>query len=158
MAIGLNNLVVPPGARHRPKRVGRGPGSGHGKTATRGHKGQKSRSGYSRKLGFEGGQMPVQRRLPKRGFTNAFKKEWAEVNLDVLQARFAAGEEVTPSILRERGIVKNLREGVVILGRGELSKPLTVVAHRFSTSAREKILAAGGQVRLMEYRRDGRAS
>lgn len=151
MAIGLHNLVVPPGARHRPKRVGRGPGSGHGKTATRGHKGQKSRSGYSRKLGFEGGQMPVQRRLPKRGFTHAFKKEWAEVNLDVLQARFSAGEEVTPSILRERGIVKNLRDGVVILGRGELTKPLTVVAHRFSASAREKILAAGGQVRLVEH-------
>lgn len=95
--------------------------------------------------------MPVQRRLPKRGFTHAFKKEWAEVNLDVLQARFAAGEEVTPSILRERGIVKNLRDGVVILGRGELTKPLTVVAHRFSASAREKILAAGGQVRLVEH-------
>jgi large subunit ribosomal protein L15 len=94
--------------------------------------------------------MPVQRRLPKRGFTQAFKKEWAEVNLDVLQVHFAAGQEVTPSILRQRGIVKNLRNGVVILGRGELTKPLTVVAHRFSASAREKILAAGGQVRQVE--------
>lgn len=149
MAIGLSNLAAPPGARHRPKRVGRGPGSGHGKTATRGHKGQKSRSGSSLRRGFEGGQMPVQRRLPKRGFTNAFKKQWAEVNLDVLEARFSAGEHVTPLVLRQRGIVKNLRDGVVVLGRGTLTKPLTVVAHRISASAREKILAAGGEIRLI---------
>ncbi len=149
MALGLHTLKAPAGAVHRPKRVGRGPGSGHGKTATRGHKGQKSRSGFSRRPGFEGGQMPFIRRLPKRGFTNEFKKEWAEVNLDVLEAKFEAGAEVTPKILHERGIVKKIGSGVVILGRGELTKPLRVVAHRFSASAREKILAAGGSVEVI---------
>jgi len=93
--------------------------------------------------------MPLIRRLPKRGFTNAFKKEWAEVNLDVLEAKFEAGAEVTPKILHERGIVKKIGSGVVILGRGELTKPLRVVAHRFSASAREKILAAGGSVEVI---------
>ncbi|GBC83298.1 50S ribosomal protein L15 [bacterium HR10] len=149
MVLGLHNLRRPAGAVHRPKRVGRGPGSGHGKTATRGHKGQKSRSGFSLRPGFEGGQMPLIRRLPKRGFTNEFKKEWAEVNLDVLEARFEAGAEVTPKVLQERGIVKKIGDGVVILGRGELTKPLRVVAHRFSASAREKILAAGGSVEVI---------
>jgi large subunit ribosomal protein L15 len=149
MVLGLHNLKRPAGAVHRPKRVGRGPGSGHGKTATRGHKGQKSRSGFSLRPGFEGGQMPLIRRLPKRGFTNEFKKEWAEVNLDVLEARFEAGAEVTPKVLQERGIVKKIGDGVVILGRGELTKPLRVVAHRFSASAREKILAAGGSVEVI---------
>ncbi len=149
MVLGLHNLKRPAGAVHRPKRVGRGPGSGHGKTATRGHKGQKSRSGFSLRPGFEGGQMPLIRRLPKRGFTNEFKKEWAEVNLDVLEARFETGAEVTPKVLQERGIVKKIGDGVVILGRGELTKPLRVVAHRFSASAREKILAAGGSVEVI---------
>ncbi len=149
MALGLHNLKVPAGAVHRPKRVGRGPGSGHGKTATRGHKGQKSRSGSSLRPGFEGGQMPFFRRLPKRGFTNEFKKQWAEVNLDVLDARFEAGAEVTPEILHERGIIKKIGDGVVILGRGELTKPLRVRAHRFSASARQKILAAGGQAEVI---------
>jgi len=149
MALGLHNLKAPSGAVHRPKRVGRGPGSGHGKTATRGHKGQKSRSGFSLRPGFEGGQMPLIRRLPKRGFTNAFKKQWAEVNLDVLEAAFEAGAEVTPEILHKRGIVKKSGEGIVILGRGELTKPLRVAAHRFSASAREKILAAGGSVQVI---------
>jgi large subunit ribosomal protein L15 len=149
MALGLHNLKAPSGAVHRPKRVGRGPGSGHGKTATRGHKGQKSRSGFSLRPGFEGGQMPLIRRLPKRGFTNAFAKQWAEVNLDVLEAAFEAGAEVTPAILHKRGIVKKIGDGVVILGRGELTKPLRVVAHRFSASAREKILAAGGSVQVI---------
>jgi large subunit ribosomal protein L15 len=149
MAIGLHNLKVPAGATHHDKRVGRGPGSGHGKTAARGHKGQKSRSGYSRKTGFEGGQMPLQRRLPKRGFTNIFKKQWAEVNLETLAARFDADAEVTPQILRETGIVKKIGDGVVILGRGELTKPLRVTAHRFSASAKEKILAAGGTVQTI---------
>jgi len=144
MAIGLHNLRPAKGAVRKRKRLGIGPGSGHGKTAGRGHKGQKSRSGYSMKIGFEGGQMPLQRRLPKRGFTNPFKKEWAEVNLDVLEQRFAHGETVTPETLRQRGVIKKVLDGVVILGRGELTKPLNVSAHRFTTSAREKILAAGG--------------
>jgi large subunit ribosomal protein L15 len=144
MAIGLHNLKPAQGAVRKKKRLGLGPGSGQGKTAGRGHKGQKSRSGYSMKIGFEGGQMPLQRRLPKRGFTNVFKKQWAEVNLDVLEKRFAAGEAVTPQVLRERGIIKKVLDGVVILGRGQLTKPLTVTAHRFSASAKEKIVAAGG--------------
>jgi large subunit ribosomal protein L15 len=149
MAIGLHNLKAPAGATHHDKRVGRGPGSGHGKTATRGHKGQKSRSGYSKKTGFEGGQMPLQRRLPKRGFTNIFRKQWAEVNLETLAARFEAGADVTPEILHDGGVVKNIRDGIVILGRGELTKPLNVTAHRFSASAKEKILAAGGTVKTV---------
>jgi large subunit ribosomal protein L15 len=144
MAIGLHNLKPAKGAVKSKKRLGIGPGSGQGKTAGRGHKGQKSRSGYSMKVGFEGGQMPLQRRLPKRGFTNPFKKAWVEVNLDVLEQRFAQGEAVTPETLRERGIIKKVRDGVVILGRGELTKPLSVTAHRFSASAKEKIVAAGG--------------
>lgn len=144
MAIGLHNLKPAPGAVRHKKRLGIGPGSGRGKTAGRGHKGQKSRSGYARRRGFEGGQMPLQRRLPKRGFTNPFKKQWVEVNLDVLEQRFAEGDTVTPEILRQRGIIKRIRDGVVILGRGRLSKPLNVIAHRLSASAKEKILAAGG--------------
>jgi large subunit ribosomal protein L15 len=144
MAIGLHNLKPARGAVKRKKRLGIGPGSGTGKTAGRGHKGQKSRSGYSRKAGFEGGQMPLQRRLPKRGFTSPFKKEWAEVNLDVLERRFESGEAVTPQALVDRGLVKKVRDGVVILGRGQLTKPLKVTAHRFSGAAKEKIVAAGG--------------
>ena len=149
MAIGLHNIVKPKGATHRKKRVGIGPGSGHGKTATRGHKGQKSRSGYSGKRGFEGGQMPLQRRLPKRGFTNIFAKSWTEVNLDVLEKRFLADAQVTPESLLEKGVISKLLDGVVILGRGELKKPLKVTAHRFSASARQKIEAAGGTVEVI---------
>jgi large subunit ribosomal protein L15 len=144
MAIGLHNLKPAAGAVKRRKRLGIGPGSGTGKTAGRGHKGQKSRSGYSMRVGFEGGQMPLQRRLPKRGFTSPFKKEWVEINLDVLEQRFQAGEDVTPQTLIDRGVVKKVRDGIVILGRGELKKPLKVTAHRFSASAKEKIAAAGG--------------
>ncbi len=144
MSIGLHNIERPRGATHRKKRIGIGPGSGHGKTATRGHKGQKSRSGYSGKRGFEGGQMPLQRRLPKRGFTNVFRQVWSEVNLDVLEKRFRAGSQVTPDVLLEQGVIRSLRDGVVILGRGALSKPLKVTAHRFSASAKQKIEAAGG--------------
>lgn len=149
MAIGLHNLRPAKGAVKKRKRLGIGPGSGQGKTAGRGHKGQKSRSGYSMKIGFEGGQMPLQRRLPKRGFTNPFKKQWAEVNLDVLEQRFAQGDTVTPESLRERGIIKKTGDGVVILGRGQLTKPLTVTAHRFTASAKEKIVAAGGAIELV---------
>jgi large subunit ribosomal protein L15 len=137
------------GANRNKKRVGRGPGSGHGKTAGRGHKGQKSRAGYRFKRGFEGGQMPLARRLPKRGFTNAFKKKWIEVNLLDLQKKFESNEQVTPELMIERGLIKRgelLRsEGVVILGKGELGKALAVSAHRFSRGAKEKIEAAGGK-------------
>src|SRR5215813_8323720 len=121
MALGLHNIGAPKGANKAKKRVGRGPGSGHGKTATRGYKGQKSRSGYSRMRGFEGGQMPLHRRLPKRGFTNIFKREWAEVNLADLEKQFDAGANVTPEALVEKGLVrKSKSKAVVVLGQGEL--------------------------------------
>ncbi len=107
MALSLNNLKPPAGSTHKKKRRGRGPGSGLGKTAGRGHKGQKSRSGYSRRAGFEGGQMPLQRRLPKRGFTNIFKKAWIEVRLSTLEENFNSGDDITPEILHERGLIKN---------------------------------------------------
>lgn len=147
MALGLHNLGAPKGANKSKKRVGRGPGSGHGKTSTRGNKGQKSRSGYSRMRGFEGGQMPLHRRLPKRGFTNIFKKEWNEVNLDTLEKAFQSGDVVTPERLVEVGIIRKLaKDGVAILGRGELTKSLEVTAHRFTKTAAGKITAAGGKV------------
>lgn len=149
MAIGLHDLRPAKGAVKARRRRGIGRGSGLGKTAGRGHKGQKSRSGYSRKIGFEGGQMPLQRRLPKRGFTNIFRKQWAEVNLDVLDKWFAPGEAVTPDTLKERGVLKKTLDGVVILGRGELTKPLHVSAHRFSESAKQKIMTAGGTAQIV---------
>ena len=148
MTLGIHNIGAPEGANKKKKRVGRGPGSGHGKTSTRGHKGQKSRSGYSGRAGFEGGQMPLQRRLPKRGFTNIFKKEWIEVNLADLDRRFEPSEQVTPELMAERGMIKKSKlagqGGVVVLGKGNLTKALNVTAHRFSQAAREKIEAAGG--------------
>src|SRR5215510_7269090 len=145
MALALNNLRKPAGSTHKKKRLGRGPGSGTGKTAGKGHKGQKSRSGYSAKRGFEGGQMPLQRRLPKRGFNNIFKKDWTEVNLTTLESRFNAGETVTPEALVAHGIVSKIAaDGVVVLGEGTLTKALNVRAQRFSKSAQEKITAAGG--------------
>lgn len=146
MTLSLNNIRPAKGSTHKKKRVGRGPGSGLGKTAGRGEKGQKSRSGYSRKVGFEGGQMPLHRRLPKRGFTNIFKKRWLEVSLSALDRHFAANEEVTPELLHERGIIKKAKHDVVVLGTGELGKPLRISAHRFTRSAREKIEKAGGTV------------
>jgi large subunit ribosomal protein L15 len=115
-----------------------------GKTAARGEKGQKSRSGYSRKIGFEGGQMPLHRRLPKRGFTNIFKKRWLEVSLASLELHFEANDEVTPELLHTRGLIKKAKYDVVVLGNGEVSKPLKVSAHRFTKSAKEKIEKAGG--------------
>jgi len=139
----LSNLKPKKGARHAKKRVGRGPGSGHGKTAARGEKGQKSRSGFSRMRGFEGGQMPLHRRLPKRGFTNIFKKEHAVVNLSDLE-RFDNGATVDETALRQAGMVKGKNDGIKILGNGKLSKKLTVVATKFSESARKGIEAAGG--------------
>ena len=144
MAISLNSVRPAKGSTHKKKRVGRGPGSGMGKTASRGEKGQKSRSGYSRKIGFEGGQMPLHRRLPKRGFTNIFKKRWLEVSIAALEQHFRANEEVTPELLHERGIIKKAKHDVVVLGNGELSKALRISAHRFTKSAREKIEKAGG--------------
>ena len=149
MTLALNNLKPPKGSTHRKKRRGRGPGSGLGKTAGRGHKGQKSRSGYSRRAGFEGGQMPLQRRLPKRGFTNVFKKKWIEVRLSTLEENFNSGDEITPDILRERGLIKKARHDLVILGNGEVSKKLNVSAHRYTKSAKTKISEAGGKVNII---------
>ncbi len=146
MAISLNTLKPAKGSTHKKKRVGRGPGSGLGKTAGRGEKGQKSRSGYSRKIGFEGGQMPLHRRLPKRGFTNIFKKRWLEISLAALEQHFDADAEITPEVLHDRGLIKKAKYDVVVLGNGEVSKPLRVSAHRFTKSAREKIEKAGGAV------------
>ena len=144
MTMRLNNLKPRPGAKHRTKRLGCGESSGHGKTSGRGGKGQTARSGGSIRLGFEGGQMPLLRRMPKRGFNNAaFRTALAIVNVERLNA-FADGATVTPEALLERGLVKNLFEGVKILGDGELDKKLTVKAQRFSASAREKITKAGG--------------
>lgn len=141
----LSTLRPAPGSRKAIKRVGRGPGSGHGKTASRGHKGLKARSGGKPPAGFEGGQMPLQRRLPKRGFTNIFKVEYQVVNVKDLQ-NFAANTVVTPELLRETGKVRTLRKPIKILGEGELSVALTVQSDKFSASAKQKITAAGGTV------------
>jgi large subunit ribosomal protein L15 len=146
MALSLNNLRPSEGSTHKKKRVGRGPGSGLGKTAGRGHKGQKSRSGYSRKIGFEGGQMPLQRRLPKRGFTNIFKKQWLEVSLAKLEESFNAGDEITPEVLHAKGLIKKAKHDLVILGTGDISKALKISAHRFTKTAREKIEKVGGTI------------
>src|SRR5258705_7755809 len=142
--MGLNNLRPPEGAKHSKKRVGRGQGSGQGKTAGRGHKGAKSRSGFRFKRGFEGGQMPLHRRVPKRGFHNPFRVEYEVVNLDTLGLRFDAGTVITPDLLREHGLVPRGKARVKVLGRGEVGKALTVRAHKFSGKAAEKIAAAGG--------------
>ncbi|MDQ3714242.1 MAG: 50S ribosomal protein L15 [Acidobacteriota bacterium] len=146
MALALNNLRPTKGSTQKKKRVGRGPGSGLGKTAGRGHKGQKSRSGYSSKIGFEGGQMPLQRRLPKRGFTNIFKKKWLEISLAKLEENFNAGDEITPEVLHERGLIKKAKHDLVILGTGEMSKALKISAHRFTKTAKDKIERAGGSI------------
>ncbi len=142
--MSLSNLRPPKGAKHAPKRIGRGTGSGHGKTATRGHKGAQSRSGWKSKRGFEGGQMPLHRRLPKRGFHNPFRTEFAVVNLDTLGQAFEAGTVVTPELLRERGLLRGGKLPVKVLGRGELTVALTVRVDKFSGKAVEKIQAAGG--------------
>jgi large subunit ribosomal protein L15 len=145
----LSNLKPKKGARHAKKRVGRGPGSGHGKTSARGEKGQKSRSGFSRTLGFEGGQMPLHRRLPKRGFTNIFKKEYAVINLADLE-RFDNGATVDEAALRAAGLVKGQNDGIKVLGNGKLSKKLTVSATKFSATAKSAIEAAGGTVQEIQ--------
>jgi large subunit ribosomal protein L15 len=145
--MNLSQIHRPKGATHPRKRVGRGMGSGHGKTSTRGHKGQRSRSGHSLGRGFEGGQMPLHRRLPKRGFTNIFKKRYAEVNLDRLAATGAA--EITPELLLQKRVIRHVRDGVKILGNGEVGRALKVRAHLFSRSAREKIEKAGGSIEVL---------
>ncbi|HEV2205189.1 MAG TPA: 50S ribosomal protein L15 [Candidatus Acidoferrales bacterium] len=144
----LSNLKPPRGSRHRKVRVGRGMGSKLGKTAGAGNKGQQSRRGYSRRPGFEGGQMPLHRRLPKRGFNSPFPKEWAVVNVESLNA-FSAGDTVTPETLAGHGLVRAMRDGVKILGDGELKVALTVHAHAFSKSAQEKISRAGGKIEVL---------
>ena len=142
----LHDLSPAPGSRQKKKRVGRGPGSGLGKTAGRGHKGQRSRSGYSQRIGFEGGQMPLIRRVPKRGFNNIFRREYAIVNV----ARLADLEgDVTPEILVEKGLAR-AGAPIKILGNGDLSAKLNVSAHKFSKSAREKIEAAGGTCEVLD--------
>ena len=140
----LSNLKPPKGMKHPKKRIGRGQGSGNGKTAGRGHKGAKSRSGFKFKRGFEGGQMPLHRRVPKRGFHNPFRIEYDVVNLDHLAATFDAGTIVTPELLREVGMVARGTKPIKVLARGEITKKLTVRAHKFSGKAAEKIAAAGG--------------
>jgi len=144
----LHELSPATGARHTRKRVGRGIGSGLGKTAGRGHKGQNARSGGGVRPGFEGGQNPLYRRLPKRGFNNPTRKEYAVVNVEELN-KFAAGTEVTPEVLMEYGIVNAPKDGIKILGNGELTVKLTVKANKFSQSAVDKIQAAGGQTEVI---------
>ncbi len=143
-----HELKPPVGADRRRKRVGRGTGSGHGKTSCRGQKGQKARSGAHIHPWFEGGQLPLHRRIPKRGFTNRFRKLYATINLKDLE-RFESGTKITPDLLQERGFVKDLKAGLKILAEGVLSKPLSVAAHRFSKQAVEKILASGGKIEVI---------
>jgi large subunit ribosomal protein L15 len=143
--MSLNDLRPPKGAKHAKKRIGRGHGSGNGKTAGRGHKGAKSRSGFKFKRGFEGGQMPLHRRVPKRGFHNPFRIEYEVVNLDTIGARFEAGAVVTPELLHEHGLMSRSDRRVKVLARGDVGKALTIRAHKFSGKAAEKIAAAGGK-------------
>jgi large subunit ribosomal protein L15 len=147
--MGLNNLKPADRSKFKKKRVGRGPGSGLGKTSGRGHKGAQSRSGYKFKRGFEGGQMPLHRRIPKRGFHNLFRTEYAVVNLDTLAERFDAGTVITPELLREQGLIRSVRQPIKVLARGDISKKLTVRAHKFSGKAAEKITAAGGLTEVL---------
>jgi len=144
----LSNLKPAAGSKHAKKRIGRGPGTGQGTQAGRGHKGAQSRSGYKFKRGFEGGQMPLHRRIPKRGFHNPFRTDYVVVNLDVLSERFEVGTVVTPALLREHGIVRAAGP-IKVLARGDMSKKLTVQAHKFSGKASEKIAAAGGTAEVL---------
>ncbi len=144
----IHDLSPVEGARKKRKRVGRGPGSGHGKTSCKGHKGQKARSGGGPAPGFEGGQMPLHRRLPKRGFTNIFRREYATVNLKDLE-RFEANTTVDLQAFKEAGLVKKVKNGVKLLGDGDITKPLTVKVHKASISAIQKIESAGGRVELI---------
>ena len=144
----LYELQPAPGSKFEPKRKGRGHGSGNGKTAGRGHKGQNARSGGGVRPGFEGGQKPLHRRIPKRGFTNIFAKQYVEINVSDLE-RFDNNTVVTPELLKEAGVIKSIKDGVVVLGRGEITKSLTIKASRFSKTAAEKIESAGGKVEVM---------
>ncbi len=145
----IENLSPAPGSKKKPKRIGRGMGSGHGKTATKGHKGQKARSGGNKGPAFEGGQTPLQRRLPKRGFKNRpFKKEYSIVNLDDIE-KLAGIDTVTPEILIKRKIVRELKDGLKVLGDGNITRPVMVKAHAFSASAVSKITAAGGKSEVL---------
>jgi large subunit ribosomal protein L15 len=143
----ISDLAPSPGSRRKRKRVGRGPGSGHGKTSCRGHKGQNSRSGGGTKAGFEGGQMPLQRRLPKIGFTNIFQKNRVIVNVGVLDK--LEETTITPDVLVNEGIIKKVGDGVKILGNGDITRSITVKAHAFSASAKEKIEKAKGSIELL---------
>lgn len=145
----IYSLKPAEGSKKEKKRVGRGIGSGHGKTSCKGHKGQKSRSGGTKGPGFEGGQMPLQRRLPKRGFKNLFKIEFAIVNLDIIST-IDGIDVITPEVLIEKGIVKNPKDGIKILGKGEIQRAITVKADAFSVSASAKITAAGGKVEVLQ--------
>ena len=144
----LHDARPKPGSRTARKRIGRGPGSGTGKTSGRGHKGAKSRSGFKNKAGFEGGQMPLIRRIPKRGFRNPGRVRWAEVNVDQL-GRFAAGAVVDPQSLRDAGLISGRYDKVVIMGRGDVDVALSVKVHRFTRTAADKIVAAGGSTEVL---------
>jgi len=145
--MNLSQLKPPAGQKKARKRIGRGMGSGHGKTSTRGHKGQRAGTGFGQKRGFEGGQMPLHRRLPKRGFTNIFKKKFAIVNLGRLEK--LEGDTFNPDRLKELGLIQNLGEGLRVLGTGQLTRKITVEAHHFSKSALEKIQKAGGKAEVI---------
>lgn len=150
MPMDLSTLSPAPGSKKRRKRIGRGPGSGSGKTSGRGHKGQKSRSGYSRRAGFEGGQMPLSRRLPKRGFNHTGRHPFAEVNLYALEKAFDDGVEISTDVLVEKKLAKDLKGGVKVLGRGEVTKKFDLKVNAISAAARGKIEDAGGSVELIE--------
>jgi len=156
MPMDLSNITLAPGARKPRKRKGRGVGSGNGKTAGRGHKGARARSGYSQKAGHEGGQTPLARRLPKVGFNHETRFPMAIVNLDELEKAFDAGSDVNPESLLKAKLIKPLKGGVKILGRGEITKKFIVKANAISGSAREKIVAAGGAVEVLELKTYGR--
>jgi len=149
MTMDLSTLRPAEGATKARKRVGRGPSSGHGKTSTKGHKGAQARSGYSRRIGFEGGQNPLHRRLPKRGFNHTKRMPVSVINVDVLDGAFEAGAEITAEVLVKRGLAKKLAGGVKLLGRGETSKAFTVRVQGVSPSAQTKIEAAGGTVEII---------
>jgi large subunit ribosomal protein L15 len=146
--VKISDLAPQRGAKKKEKRIGRGPGSGHGKTSTKGHKGQAARSGGTKAPGFEGGQQPLIRRVPKRGFTNIFRKEYSIVNLERLN-QFEADTVINPQLLQEAGVVKKSGGNIKILGNGELTKPLVISAHKFSQEAMKKIQAAGGRAELL---------
>ncbi len=144
----IEDLKPAEGSKKKDKRVGRGIGSGHGKTSCKGHKGQKARSGGTKGAGFEGGQMPLQRRLPKRGFKNYFSKEYVVVNINDFQ-RVQGVDVITPEVLFEKGIIKKMKDGIKVLGKGEMKKPVTVKANAFSSAAAAKIAAAGGKAEVI---------